>query len=1338
MHGMKPIKSTDKPQSTAPHCTLPSFLAYEHIMLPSGRINLIGNSVSSQRHPVDKNSFLYIFSQQLFSSQKEYPMKVLGSSWQYSNPVVTLNCFNHIIDKFIDLHTKPDGDFLDKHRWIDDQAPAADLISNTAADLNYRHPYAQKLDIAPDSHIVVFGDMHGSIHSYVRNLWRLVEMGFLDEQLQITDSKGYMILLGDLVDRGRYSVEVLFLSMLLKLNNPDKVFIIRGNHEDPNIGTLGGLYTIRHELISKYDKQPDLVNSTIKKLSCFYDLLPFKLLVVCNKNYKIVDHAGIDPSYNFAKLLLDPHATYQCLKDQADSSPFLCNITREKALEYFRTHELMPFGNESRFYCVGSNWCDFSCFANSTGTILHDSSVITFSGHGYAISLEVFDKYMRALNQDLAHSGMTCSGIIRAHQHTSNALTLFDHTRNVAEGQAVDWKTLISIPEITSSKGFCMDIRYPIFTLMSAPEGIGNDNSHGIPVNFNKDAFCIITTGETNKDWYIKPFEFDIPSRNEQGLYCSIAHAQGADPICTHYSLTPCSSPVSYMEHKQPFSLVDDLESEVDYLFKKLQQELNVQPKSYKPDVPLTSSPLIYPIAPSLKTSSLNHIRFLTKNDTITQENLLHLLGGNNAYLSIVENALSNEILNSDDYYVFYHAHRGSLECLHDIFKLLYSWGFVRQDQPLPLRFVTQEKYIGDLNTFLNFTRNITKNSQGFYQYRLPDGTAAHTAWFDHIPEIQLHLIATNNALFGNKTVKGESTFFDYFVGGQSMHVVNIRPILEHIFLRLQIPEFFLDKIMQATNHYIAHSEHCGKLLQFFIKKEIVDEVAYWSFAGGKPVNQQIFNNFWDPRKQRHTRISPFLGLFQKQPMTLNNLISTIHHTCVADRYDLSLDAWQTRIFLGSAHLYNPEKTKVLRYGVDMTHYNDYIVSLNSIFEEIIRHLIRHQLTGDISPFQHGNTPLKVLDEIISGYVLQKNRFAARKKINSYHLDHHNTAKTSAPEDRFLLQARRFDHKSVHGTHATQLKGLLPLCKKLPGGTTPLIHAVKTCNQRLIQMLCRLSTDLHTDIDLFEKDSSGKTALDWCQIIPQIGLCDLLRTACSNRYIDTMLSADNAPYYITNITELVPERLPDVMEAIRRLNCAAKAYVLVQEIIHKTDDIHVARLGMDLAETFVEHEDPSSAENQRHATNLAYIIVNKFESSEITRSAIAIAEKLTLQGFPHYAYYLIKSMLDRQANPSAIKTGSNTITTNQQDIMHKGIDIAQQLVLLNHIQEGATLATLVLSQKTDQETLDCVSEKALSITEALFDSGNDLQAHRLALKIMERQPKHELLTKAIYWAAETF
>ena len=74
--------------------------------------------------------------------------------------------------------------------------------------------------------VVFIGDLHGDFET----LRKIVSGDRVNEVLQ----RGYIVFLGDYVDRGPKQVEVLLLVAKLKLTYPDRVYLIRGNHEPPS------------------------------------------------------------------------------------------------------------------------------------------------------------------------------------------------------------------------------------------------------------------------------------------------------------------------------------------------------------------------------------------------------------------------------------------------------------------------------------------------------------------------------------------------------------------------------------------------------------------------------------------------------------------------------------------------------------------------------------------------------------------------------------------------------------------------------------------------------------------------------------------------------------------------------------------------------------------------------------------------------------------------------------------------------------------------------------------------------------------------------------------------
>ena len=121
--------------------------------------------------------------------------------------------------------------------------------------------------------VTVVGDIHGQFYD-LQELFRIAG----------TAPETNFLFLGDYVDRGFYSVESVTLVLALKVRYPDRVTIIRGNHESRQTTQVYGFYD---ECLRKYQS----VN-VWRMLTDLFDYLP--LAAVIGRQI-FCPHAGLSP-----------------------------------------------------------------------------------------------------------------------------------------------------------------------------------------------------------------------------------------------------------------------------------------------------------------------------------------------------------------------------------------------------------------------------------------------------------------------------------------------------------------------------------------------------------------------------------------------------------------------------------------------------------------------------------------------------------------------------------------------------------------------------------------------------------------------------------------------------------------------------------------------------------------------------------------------------------------------------------------------------------------------------------------------------------------------------------
>jgi hypothetical protein len=184
--------------------------------------------------------FIVCMENKSISNKIEYEHETL-SSWtnacfqkcpdlfENNKSPLNANDFKKCLKKYTEK-MKLDEDFNNKDCWVDGQDPNSDYYEDESKN---SHPYVMKKETNEEVKVFIMGDIHGGIQSLLRCLWRLVILGYLDNNFNIVNKKKlYMVFLGDYMGRGSFELEVLYTLCRLKLANWNNVFILTGNHEE--------------------------------------------------------------------------------------------------------------------------------------------------------------------------------------------------------------------------------------------------------------------------------------------------------------------------------------------------------------------------------------------------------------------------------------------------------------------------------------------------------------------------------------------------------------------------------------------------------------------------------------------------------------------------------------------------------------------------------------------------------------------------------------------------------------------------------------------------------------------------------------------------------------------------------------------------------------------------------------------------------------------------------------------------------------------------------------------------------------------------------------------------
>lgn len=428
---------------------------------------------------------------------KEFNSELRGSV-PYS--IISFADLNKIIDIF---EAKIKSSYANKNSWIDDDSPDEDFFNTAATEHNeFDCPFAQKQVVPSGSKVCFVGDIHGSVHSLLRMIWRLIAMGYVDHSFKIMKDNFYIVFNGDFVDRGRYGLEVWYTLLLLKLANWDTVFLLKGNHETRDCSDR---YGFLKECQAKYGQE---IKDRIYKI---YRFLPHVLYLGSGDDQSFVQccHGGIEPGFDPARLVAASNdQVFQKISLKVDQS----------CLGY----DFHAPGPAKKNNYEGFNWSDFCQEYDKVG--LTGKIFFNYSrGTGYIADVAGTDNYLSGQNKSI-------KAFFRGHQDTTYGFKMLFipyelqslvNRPTPLKDQLYKWVDVVNKATFPHDKnsdelldhqdGFLIHKYAPVFTFTTATEGRGLEH----------DCFGILTTGQRYETWRLWPYMCDVDP-NRSGKYCNI------------------------------------------------------------------------------------------------------------------------------------------------------------------------------------------------------------------------------------------------------------------------------------------------------------------------------------------------------------------------------------------------------------------------------------------------------------------------------------------------------------------------------------------------------------------------------------------------------------------------------------------------------------------------------------------------------------------------------------------------------------------------------------------------------------------------------------------------
>jgi hypothetical protein len=376
------------------------------------------------------------------------------------------------------------------------------------------------------------GDSHGDVLGLLINLIRLHSMKYIDENFKIIKKNFYMIFLGDYVDRGAYSSEVVYTLCRLKLaeDNWNKVFLIHGNHEERNVGAQSFLYNtseskkdkqFQGEIYFKYDKNEKFENtnaSLLKNILRWYSFLPYAVFLKKGDDVIQCCHGGVLRGF-LGKALFN-----------GKEIRIFQKIPKSVALEEFSNQFIFVANLGKVNEVVNDNYHDWDNHqVNKWNSYIHVDSkryknfydvkgetINTTEGRIFFGTSGDMCTYAPSTNLKKYLTENQIKAVFRGHDHNGHVSKMYPKKEIISQEMNVatnyrkykdygpfEWKSVLKEEDkkALQKTGFSISNYAPVFTFSSAIEK---------DIELTETGFGILSASGEYKDWKMRVFETSV------------------------------------------------------------------------------------------------------------------------------------------------------------------------------------------------------------------------------------------------------------------------------------------------------------------------------------------------------------------------------------------------------------------------------------------------------------------------------------------------------------------------------------------------------------------------------------------------------------------------------------------------------------------------------------------------------------------------------------------------------------------------------------------------------------------------------------------------------------